>query len=535
MRSYAVRPSPGRVVAGEASPSARLQAGLRANRTRLRDATPPYSGVAARLRAAVRAHYLDRVDSRLGARTDAGATAAGVRRALLDRLPVNTSQVRAVAREATARPPRRGVVSGPGGEFLLVPDAEPSYLTVGPVPGRVTPAVDNDSQVTPLATRNVVAVAVPYADVTDAVTGWLASETNTVSLGTAGRTLAAANRTLSSRRPPPAVNESSLRRDRDRLRDSVEPAVRAVERRLRRLLVDRLDVSPSTAAGIVDATTDRRPLDGRARAAANGSLAPRVAGVAADRLGLRPAVRAELTVRIRVRLREATTSDVAVPADVVRATVDTRRRLRDRIVSYVGSRGTEAAADRLRGRLLPDAFDGVLAGLPVAPVPGSWYATVNLWHVTVRGEHPRFSVAVRRPAAGGTRLRYVREDAPVRLDTDADGHGELLGYNRAIRFRATTAAVAAVPAGRSGVGDVDGNVDERSSEWACPDGPACGVDRSGVVTPRRRAATNRSSPRVDRRRARRAASEPRPAGSHLTGREPHRRRRRASERRTAPD
>ena len=536
VRDYAVRPSPGRVVAGEASPSARLRTGLRANRTRLRDATPPYGGVAARLRAAVRAHYLDRVDSRLAERSGADVTAEGVRRALLDRLPVNGSQVRAAAREATTRPPRRGVVSGPGGEFLLVPDAEPSYLTVGPVPGRVTPAVDNDTQVTPLATRNVVAVAVPYADAADVVTGWLAPETDTVSLGTAGRALAAANQTLSSRRVPSAVNESSLRHDRDRLLDSLQPAVRTVGRRLRRLLVDRLGVSRSTAAGVVDATTDGRALGDWARAAADGSLAPRVAGVAADRLGLAPGARAELTVRLRVRLREAAAGDVAVPADTVTTTVDARRRLRDRVVSYVGSRGTEAAADRLRRRLLPDAFDGVLAGLPVAPVPGSWYATINLWHVTVRGQHPRFSVAVRRPAAGGTRLRYVREDAPVRLDTDADGRGELLGDNRAIRFRTTTAAVAAVPAGKSGVGDVDGNVDERSSAWACPDGAACGADnRSRVVTPRRRAATNRSSPRVDRRRARRAASALRPVDSRPTARGVHRRRRRASERRTAPD
>lgn len=534
VRGITVRPDPTRVVAGGVTPAALLRSALRENRTRLRGTGPPYDGVAARLRAAVRTHYLDGVDRRLAERVDADATGAGVRRGLLARLPVNASRVRAVAREATARRPRRGVVTGPGGEFLLVPDAAPSYLTAGPVSGRVVPALDDDTRVTPLATRNVVAVAVPYADVTDAITGWLASDRRTVTLGTAGRTLTAANRTLSSDRLPSGVDHTDLAAERAALVTAVRPAVRRVDRRVRRLLADRSGVSRETARRVAEAATADRGLGWRAQAAANGSLAADVAGVAAARLELSPAARATLTVRLRVRLRAAVAEAVTVPADAVTATVDARRRLRDRVVRRVVSRGTEQATERLRRRLLPDAFGGVLAGLPVAPVPGSWYATVNLWHVTVRGRHPQFAVAVRRPGEGRTRLRYVREDAPVRLDTDGDGRRELLGHNRAIRFRTTTVAVAAVPAGRSGVGDVDGNVDERSAGWACPGGAACGARNDTGVTRRRRAVTPRSSPGAGRPRARPAASAQHRADSRRTGRGDRRRRRRASARRTAP-
>ena len=579
VRNLSVRVDGGALAAGHLTPTDALLAELADRRGELLAAQPPYDGVADRLRVALRARYLRAVADRLRERRDAAATAGTVRRALIDAVPVTGDQLRAATRAAAteAAPPRRAVVDGPGGAFTLVPDAAPSYLTLGPVPGRVSENLSNDTTVTPLAARNVNAVTVPFADAGDNLAGWLSSDTQTTTLGTAGRALAATNQTLAATNQTLAAtnqtlaatnqtltaaslrdtNRATLQTDRARLRRAVEPGVGRVERAVRELLRRRLDISRSDARGVVAAANAGRGLGTRAAVAANGSYATAVAVAAGRRHGLSESSRDELAVRLRVELRTVVDERVTVPADPVAAAVDGRRRLVDRAITEAAADGTERAGERLRKRLLPEAFGTVLAGLPVAPVPGYWYATANLWYVAVRGEHPSFSVAVRRPGSNRTRLRYTRRNASVRIDTDDDGDDELLGHNRPIRFQTETAAVAVVPAGKSGVGDVDGNADERSSGWACPDGVACAAgeeanrtrstgvtttatETSGAtvatetITRRRRAATSRSSPPGGRSPATTTASVPRPGDSRRLARVSHRRRPQASARRTAP-
>ncbi|MFB6176138.1 MAG: hypothetical protein ABEI99_03150, partial [Halobaculum sp.] len=316
-----------------------------------------------------------------------------------------------------------------------------------------------------------------------------------VSLKTAGRALVATNTTLSSERLEETFDQASAARNRSTagstpslatLRDRRQTLRRALVSRIVRLdrgLRDRLAdtlgerVGRARAATILAAARDSYDGVGTvAVAATNGSYADRIAAVAGRRLGLSRIERDRLALELRVWLREQTASErVSVPEQVVNETVSTRRRVAEYALRTGVSRATERGLSRARKRLAGEAFDSVLAGLPVAPVPGYWYATVNVWFVQVRGTYPSFAVTAHRSdRENASSVRYVRTDRAVTLDVDGDGTPERIGRNRAIRFRTHAVAFAVVPPGRSGVGDVGGDADERSSAWACPDGPACG-------------------------------------------------------------
>jgi hypothetical protein len=113
----------------------------------------------------------------------------------------------------------------------------------------------------------------------------------------------------------------------------------------------------------------------------------------------------------------------------------------------------------------------VAAGLPVAPVPGYWYATVNVWDVSVRGAYARFTLRTDRGAPAttpGAAIRYVRDGSTVGLDVDGDGTSEPLGHDERVDFETRTVVAVAVPPYRGGVGDVNGNADERAGTWPRP-------------------------------------------------------------------
>ncbi|MFB6242686.1 MAG: hypothetical protein ABEH80_01185, partial [Halobaculum sp.] len=186
------------LVGGEVSPASRLRAVVRERRRALLDPPRRYRGVADRLRVAARAAFLTQVQRRLADRAGATDTKSTVRDTLADALPVDSRDVQAASEAAadSVAPEPEPVGTSPGGEIVLVPHADPSYLTVSPVSGRLTDTVPLDETVTPLATRNVNAFTVPFDDAGDVLTGWLSSESRRVSLGTAGRVLAATNETL---------------------------------------------------------------------------------------------------------------------------------------------------------------------------------------------------------------------------------------------------------------------------------------------------------------------------------------------------
>jgi hypothetical protein len=309
---------------------------------------------------------------------------------------------------------------------------------------------------------------VPYGDAADRIAGGLLGPPRTVSLRTAGQALRAANRTAES------VADPALDRRRAALARSVADGLAPLERQTAAAVDRETPLGPRESREAV--RTALRAWDGhgaRVEAAADGRLASRVVSTVADRTALSTADRDRLGVAVRVAAGRAMRDEATrVPQRLTNRTVTRVRSLARRALTgglkQVGKNATERVGRRVGG--------GVPAGLPVAPVPGYWYATVNVWTVSVKGEFARFDVRTDRGAPGRS-LRYVRDGSVVRLDVDGDGGSERLGRGERVGFAVhTTVAVAVPPTGR-GVGDVDGNADERSHGWPTP-----GCARRGAAT-----------------------------------------------------
>jgi len=200
----------------------------------------------------------------------------------------------------------------------------------------------------------------------------------------------------------------------------------------------------------------------------NGSYA-RAFADALERRGVESATASDASVRVRVRLREATAErHVSVPEETTNQTAAAVRQYAEKrtrkAVEGAITNTTRKGARKLTGASrLP-------AGLPLAPPPYTWVATVNAWSVTVRGEYQRFALRAPsgNPDGGGAVVRYVRDGSTTRLDVDGDGEDETLGRSERVSFETETTVVAAVPPGPPGVGDVDGTRTEQSPGWPCP-------------------------------------------------------------------
>jgi len=154
-----------------------------------------------------------------------------------------------------------------------------------------------------------------------------------------------------------------------------------------------------------------------------------------------------------------------VSEDAVDGTVAARRKVIERESKKLAETATGTAIERGTD----GAVEGVPAGLPISPTFSPWVATVNVWVIESRGAYGRFAVTAESGAA-----TYVRDGTRVALDVDNDGIREPLGRNERIEFSVRTVAVVAVPSGGLGVGDTDGNADERSVAWRDPEpGPRC--------------------------------------------------------------
>ncbi|ELZ51451.1 hypothetical protein C464_00914 [Halorubrum coriense DSM 10284] len=178
----------------------------------------------------------------------------------------------------------------------------------------------------------------------------------------------------------------------------------------------------------------------------------------AERLGL--------VAHLRVETREEAGRDaVRVPSRFVDETTAASRAIRRKKVESAIEDHARRAVASVPDERVPKPVRSVGAGVPVAPVPGYWVATVNAWNVQVRGEYPRFTLR----ANVGTPDRpfeYVRDPGPVSVDLN--GESVTLGSTETVAFETRTIVVVAVPAGPPGVGDVDGTRVETSGGWPCP-------------------------------------------------------------------
>jgi hypothetical protein len=204
-------------------------------------------------------------------------------------------------------------------------------------------------------------------------------------------------------------------------------------------------------------------------AVANGSAARSItAALAAERDATRSAAeRGRIRLATRIALDAARRNVSRPEQESVNGTLSRTRE----VVRAELKRAAGAAVGNLSEYAQKRRFDEVIsdvpAGLPVAPVPGYWYATVNVWQVDVRGGYER--LVVRAPhgtpdVPGGT--TYVREAETVRADVDGDGRRERVGRTTPVSFRTWTTVAVVVPPNRRGVGDVNGDADERSPGWS---------------------------------------------------------------------
>lgn len=449
-----------------ANPPAELAATLRDRRAEFVDAPDRYDGVADRARVAARAAYVDRTVSRLEQRGDAlDETQSEFNDALGSIGGVTGDRLDALleVHEEVTRPGRH-LVSADGGAMAVRVDGAPSYLTLNAVDSDRLSSVSSGATYHPLAARNVNVATVPYGDAADAITGKFVEDTTRVDLRTAARTLRETNRVLA------VTDDATLEDRRDELREAVRPALASAKAET------AAELAAATALGEDEATEATTvglcrwdSTGARALAMANGSAAGAIADAAAAR-GDTPGGEVWRD-RVRTRLYVATTRATAAqsvrpPEGAVRDAADRLRAVaRDRIQAAVELR-LENASERLTKRLTKGRT-AVPAGVPVTPVPGYWYATVNAWQVNVSGEYARFTVRTGRdaPTAPGGTVAYSRDGSMVSMDVDGDGDGDRLGRATRVSFEAETTVLVAVPPGKSGVGDVDGQRTEESPGW----------------------------------------------------------------------
>ena len=464
-----------RLATMQANPAGDLVLALERRRDALTGANETYGSVAEKARVAARGAYLDRVIARLNrqrgnhgdARSeldDALGKAEAGSRDLLVRAMENRREPRGI--EADGRTD--------DGTRITAVNGSPPYLTVGQVGHGQVPALPDERPVHPLAAKNVNAFTLPYADLADGLFAALFGSKKGVSLGHAASVLRAVE-------PVPA-NESVATHSR-KLEAAVGQRVEAIRISLALELadagvgMDADDRNETIAAGLAR----YRGTAGRALALANESALEPITRAARRRHGLNE-TEAALVRALLARTLDDAIADANVPQETVNpltgparqwakaetgAAIETamkrgKRRGLDRLDEKLRKRLNDDLAEKLGGK----TTNRVPAGLPIQPI-GTWFTTINVWHVEVKGAYPRFAVSARRGGPDRTdgTLTYVRERAPVRLDYDGDGIQELVGHNERVAFATETSVGVAVPPGPPGVGDMNGNMDERSSGW----------------------------------------------------------------------
>ncbi|MFB6267033.1 MAG: hypothetical protein ABEI31_05180 [Halodesulfurarchaeum sp.] len=427
-----------RSIASAANPASMLAAELGARRAELLDAPRRYRSLSGLAAGATKAAYLDRVRSALRGRST-----------LLDRLQqelVGTLQEHAVP---TRRP---SVDRAKRSSIATAVESRPLYLSLVSADGKGTPA---------LAARNINLFAIPYGDAADTVTrAIVGGGPETVSLSVAARTLSALEAV------PQADETPRLRRRREHLRDALRDSLREARARYERAIPERYGRARARRA-IRRAFRSRGSLAERAAALADGSIATGIANRLAGSVGERRHDLLAVTLRVETsRLRESTAIrvDEGVVAAARQSSASVVRETTAAAFHTASMEAVDLASKRVRGKRAV----GLPAGLPITPVPGYWYATANAWHVSVRGRYDSFSVSAANATPSGERdgtLTYTRQKQLVSLDVDGDGMDDPIGWNRPITFTLETGVFVVVPPGWPGVGDVDGNADERSPGW----------------------------------------------------------------------
>jgi hypothetical protein len=464
VRNISTTTTRGNLATYHSNPPAALASILRERRDDLVDVPDTYPAVPQRARVAARTAYVDEV---IGALDRRAQERSGGKATLRDRLAESGGDGHAGPIERLqAGYERRNQRDSPGalGGLGMQIDAEPAYLIRDTVSHDTIPTIERGTREHPLVVKNWNVLTLPYGDIADAIVGTLLGP-DTTRLRTGAQVLHTIER-----------NEDDVPDDvdRDRLERQVKSGTDAGARAARSTLADfNLGTGASRRATVRTAMSRWGTAGARALAVTNGSAAEAIHAAAVERWPgqLSDGTRDLLALRLEWDIEQAINSEKARPLEptVDGTATEFRTAVRDEIASRIGdtmANATKATAEDLAGRSL----GRLPSGMPVAPSPGFWYATVNLWRVEVAGEYARFAVRVPRgtPDSPGAQLHYVRDAGSVRLDVDGDGARELLGRSTRLSFRTGTEVAIAVPPGPQGVGDVDGKAVEESPGWPEP-------------------------------------------------------------------
>lgn len=458
VRDLSITVERGKLATFQVNPARRLRAKLHRRRADLLDLPDTYSATPDRARANARVAYLRAVRTRLTERARAHEKS---REEIADELEDrDLRSLDAMQRDYE----RKGSASDPQAPDLpMRVEAAPSYLTLGELDGNEVARLPPGRATHPLVARNVNLITVPYGDLASGITRMFLGPER-VRLQTAIQVLRTARRFDAS------TSNASV--DAARIEAGVEDALGYLSWQASLSLASSPAVPATDGAAVVEAALRRwkDPVE-LGQAWLDGAAVDAIHAEATRRWDLSDVQSDRLRVRLETGTALALDSSGAQPPKP--AVNDTVRTFKDEF----GGKLSDEVADRLRrgSRLTIEELTGrtlsrLPAGLPLAPPVAPWYLTVNYWQVQVRGEYSRFAVSVPRgtPDTPGARFQYVRDTGTVSLDVDGDGSRERLGQTTRVRFRTHTSVAIAVPPGPRGVGDVDGNRDERSPGWPDP-------------------------------------------------------------------
>ncbi|MFO7925774.1 MAG: DUF7286 family protein [Halobacteriota archaeon] len=387
---------------------------------------------------AARLEYLDSLDSELETRTGAfDDTSAGIGDAIGEHLDADRLDGALGAHRAASNP-SAAPMTDPAGNLTMAVDTAPSYLTTSEV---TRDRIDErgGGTIYPLSTRSINVFSSPHGQVSSGIFDRIPFlDTERVPLSTAARTLAAAD---------------GYDRHGD-LEREVESSTRHVRGELVAELVD-IGVSEHDARRALrtDASTAEEAL-----MLTNGTTVERAAESIDG-----PATTERIELRLRTRLDSELEETAARPteATTTNAQQQLQREYRTKLEDLLAD-GVEAAEERERKDALGERLGAIPAGLPVAPIPGYWYATANVWYVTIDGQYERFAVRTNRGDGVGS-TAYLRDNRTAWVTHGSES--KQLGTAEPVSFRTQTAVVVVVPPGPRGVGDTDGEPYKHSPGW----------------------------------------------------------------------
>lgn len=383
--------------------------------------------------------YIGALDSELDRRVSASdGTNAGIEDALGEYLGTDRLDG-ALAAHRGASSPDADPIADPAGNLSLAVDTAPSYLTTSGVTRDRIDARGGGS-VYPLSTKTVSVFSSPHAQVAGGILDRIPFlSTGRVSLSTAARTLDAMR---------PGMSKY------DELETEVEDATDHVRGELVADLVDSgVPEHEAEAALRVHAPSAEEAL-----MLTNGTTIGRAAASIDG-----PPTRERIELRLETTLDSTLEDDAARPPEPT--TTAAQRGAENeygRELEEVLAGGIESGAERARIRLLGDRLGAVPAGLPILPVPGYWFATANVWYISLSGQYERFAVRTNR-GDGAATTAYLRDGRTAWVTHDGDT--ERLGTAERVTVRTRTAVVVVVPPGPRGVGDTDGRPIKRSPGW----------------------------------------------------------------------